>query len=54
MLIPVVRPRQDRPALIPNNLLGVEETDAQKPVENLAGEDGSVPEFASRLDQQRS
>src|SRR5262249_6105884 len=44
MLKPIERPREDRPALVPDDLLVVKEADAQKPVENLAGELRSVPD----------
>ena len=44
MLIPVVRPREDRPALVPDDLLGVEEADPQQAVQHFAREHRCVPD----------
>ena len=46
MLKPVVRPREHRPALVPDDLLGVQEADAQQAVENLAREHRGVPDVS--------
>ena len=44
MLIPIVRPREHRPALVPDDLLGVEEANPHKAIEHFACEDGCVPD----------
>src|SRR4051794_26410961 len=41
--VPVVRPRENDPALVPDNLLWVQESDALKTVQHFACENGSVP-----------
>src|ERR1035437_2174149 len=43
---PVRRPRENRPVLMPNNLLMMQKADPQQAVENLAGEFRSVPDVA--------
>ena len=39
MLVPVVGPRKHRAALVPDDLLGIEEADAQQAVQDFARED---------------
>ena len=46
MLKPVVRPREDRPALVPDDLLVVQEADPQQAVEHLAREHRGVPDVS--------
>jgi hypothetical protein len=43
VLIPVVSPRQHSAALVPDNLLRIEESESQQAVEYFAGVDRSVP-----------
>jgi hypothetical protein len=44
MLKPVVRPRENGPPLIPNDLLMMKESNPQQAVENLASENGRMPD----------
>ena len=44
MLIPVVRARENRPALVPDDLLRIQKADPQQAVEHFAREDGRVPD----------
>src|ERR1035438_4109281 len=44
MLVPVVRAGENRPAFVPDNLLGIQESDALQPIEHFPGEDRSVPD----------
>src|SRR5579871_1813262 len=46
MLEPIVSSREDRAALVPNDLLMVQEADAQQPIEHLAREFAGVPDVA--------
>ena len=43
MLIPVVRAREHRAALVPNDLLWIQKADPQQPIQYLAREHGGVP-----------
>src|ERR1035438_799332 len=43
VLIPVMRSGENGPALVPNDLLGIQEPDTLQPVENFPGVDGSMP-----------
>ena len=38
-------PRENHPAFIPDNLLGIEEADSLETVEDFPGEDRSVPDI---------
>src|SRR5215831_7792020 len=44
MLIPVMSPSKDRPALVPDDLLWIEETNAEQPVQHFACIDTGVPD----------
>ena len=49
MLIPIMGSREHRAALVPDDLLRVQQADPQKAVQNFAREDGRVPDVYNLL-----
>ena len=46
MLKPIVGPGEDRPPLVPDDLLVMHKSDPQQTIQNLAGESRSVPNIS--------